>query len=61
MVACEDENPRSGFDKLASGERRTLERSDDGPEAIAKGRVAQAASIPANTLGNALPTFHNLT
>ena len=60
MVACEDEKTRSGFDKRAAGERRTSERSDDGPDRR-EGRAAQAASIPANTPGSALPTVHNLT
>ena len=41
-----DESPRSGFDQRATGERRTPERSDGGPEP-GEGRGALAPSIPA--------------
>ena len=41
-----DEHPRFGFDQRAAGERRTVERSDAGPERQRRTRRA-APSIPA--------------
>ena len=56
LVACEDENPRSGFDKRAAGERRTLERSDDGPDQR-EGRGPKGRAFPPTHLAAPYPPF----